>query len=304
MIINYYSYLKMFSRLISSKFLNTPKTIFKKPSLSINNLNKRTFFTTNSKPFHDNMLYYFKNYGTIKSNIVYNTMNSIDRLHFCNILLKTRENVESVYKNRPHAIGFNTTVSAPNIQAFVLEELCKAHPTIQNCTDILDIGSGSGLFTAYLSKITNPKTNVVAVDHIEKLTEVAKKNCINAGVNIENISFVHADWLNCVPEFKNKLFDVIHLGGSVPSIPNFLLTKLKVGGVLLGPAGLDYDSQAYYKVVRVSDDEYDKQVISDSIVFAPLTTFSYQLSKDYGFAPFDKSGEIFKRISEVELYAQ
>ena len=62
------------------------------------------------------------------------------------------------------SIGYNVTISDPQIHAFVLENFAEYSSEDKK---ILDIGSGTGYMTVTLSKMINDTEVVLDVEHIK-----------------------------------------------------------------------------------------------------------------------------------------
>ena len=76
-----------------------------------------------------------------------------------------------------------------------------------------------------------------------------------------------------------------------------LLKLLKPDGLMIGSIGEAYDDQRYYRITLSSDShscgetnsEPQLEFVTDTFVFAPLTSLSYQLSKGFRRDPFLKN---------------
>jgi protein-L-isoaspartate(D-aspartate) O-methyltransferase len=177
------------------------------------------------------------------------------------------------YADAPQAIGHKATISAPYIQATALEYL-SSHITKPN-SKILDVGCGSGILMAYVSRMTIPREGrgegggVVGIEVISELVELSKHNLSGDGFIVigGNSSAVSdepkptsssssSSSSSSDAENKNDTtssvvtvlngngwggapahgpFDAIHVGASAPSIPLALLSQLKPGGRMIIP---------------------------------------------------------------------
>jgi protein-L-isoaspartate(D-aspartate) O-methyltransferase len=99
-------------------------------------------------------------------------------------------------------------------------------------TDIvLDVGCATGYSSAVLARLT---TSVVALEADPDLSRTATETLIDLGIG--NVAVVSAALDKGYP--AEAPYDVIVLGGSVPSVPHALTEQLKDGGRLVAIVGL------------------------------------------------------------------
>uniref|UniRef100_A0A6B2LI05 protein-L-isoaspartate(D-aspartate) O-methyltransferase n=1 Tax=Arcella intermedia TaxID=1963864 RepID=A0A6B2LI05_9EUKA len=127
------------------------------------------------------------------------------------------------------------TEEEEKIQAIVsytttLELLSK---TVNPNSYLLDIGTGSGYYTACLAHLVGSSGHVVSIDKRKDNLVEAKEN-IKASYPelLERISFIEADALKFNYE---KQFDAIHSGVAVPFVPPNWLSLLTIGGGMTLP---------------------------------------------------------------------
>ena len=106
----------------------------------------------------------------------------------------------------------------PKMEARILQEL-----NIAADEKILEIGTGSGYLTALLASVGK---HVYSLDIDANMTALAKANLARAG--IQNVTLVTANGVGGLP--TNAPFDVIVVGGALPSVPEELTSQLAVGG--------------------------------------------------------------------------
>lgn len=102
--------------------------------------------------------------GIVKVPAVERALREVDRGNFV---------PHSPYQDSPQPIGYNVTVSAPHMHSYCLDQLynhCKLGGTV------LDIGCGSGIFTALLSALASHGATVIGLDHIPELVELSRRN--------------------------------------------------------------------------------------------------------------------------------
>lgn len=114
---------------------------------------------------------------------------------------------------------------APRMEARVLQEL-----DLKKSDFVLEVGTGSGYFTALLSRLAG---RVVSVEINPALAKFGRDNLGAEGV--DNATVVTGDaaggW------HQNGPYDAIVLTGSVPIIPQTILDQVKPGGRLFAIVG-------------------------------------------------------------------
>lgn len=113
----------------------------------------------------------------------------------------------------------------PKMEARILQEL-----NIAADEKILEIGTGSGYLTALLASVGK---HVYSLDIDANMTALAKANLARAGIH--NVTLVTANGVGGLP--TNAPFDVIVVGGTLPSVPEELTSQLAVGGRMLVVVG-------------------------------------------------------------------
>lgn len=115
----------------------------------------------------------------------------------------------------------------PRVEARLLQDL-----NVRKHENVLEIGAGSGYMAALLA---NRARHVLTVEIVPELAELARKNLAAAGVSNAEVAEGNGaeGWAAAAP------YDVICVSGSVPEIPQSLLSQVKVGGriaVIVGTA--------------------------------------------------------------------
>jgi protein-L-isoaspartate(D-aspartate) O-methyltransferase len=171
----------------------------------------------------------------IKDENVLNVMNSIPRHLFVPTALKTQ-----AYADNALPIAANQTLSQPYIVAR-MTELLELSPT----SKVLEIGAGSGYQTSILSQLSK---FVYAVERIQQLATEAQNRLKQ--LQIHNFSLRCSDgtmgWEIYAP------FDGILVAAGGPTMPEPLLSQLKLGGKLVIPIGQDQQSQRLIRVTRTN----------------------------------------------------
>ncbi|WP_422649157.1 Protein-L-isoaspartate O-methyltransferase [Cupriavidus sp. H18C1] len=146
---------------------------------------------------------------------------------------------------------------APRVEARVLQEL-----GVRKHENVLEIGAGSGYMAALLA---HRARHVLTVDIRPELAALARDNLAKAGiVNVEVAEGNAAEgWPTGAP------YDVICISGSLPVVPEAILSQIKVGGRIAAFVGTLPVMEAQL-ITRVSDTEYQTVNLFETAV-APLT---------------------------------
>ncbi|BDB25164.1 protein-L-isoaspartate O-methyltransferase [Cupriavidus sp. TA19] len=131
----------------------------------------------------------------------------------------------------------------PRVEARLLQDLA-----VRKHENVLEIGAGSGYMAALLA---NRARHVLTVDIVPELVELARTNLANAGVtNVDVAEGNAADgWAAAAP------YDVICISGSLPALPQSILSQVKVGGRIAAIVG-DLPVMEARLITRVSETEY------------------------------------------------
>ena len=140
-------------------------------------------------------------------------------------------------------ISENCKMFSPKIEGRILDSL-----NIQKHENVLEIGTGSGYFTAVLSKLAK---SVVSIDINQELIESAQ-NSINR-LELDNIELMTGDVLKY--DFNSEQYDVIILGCAIPEINNDLTQLIKLGGRMFAVVGSKNKMNATL-ITRNHGDEY------------------------------------------------
>lgn len=160
--------------------------------------------------------------GYLKSKPVISAMGKIRRELF------VPENMrEFAWDDSPLPIGYGQTISAPHMYAFMLEAA-----QIRQGDCVLEIGTGSGYGAALLSVLAGRKGKVYSVELVPELAERAKSNLRKAGCHAE---VIEGDGYH--GHAAKAPYDRILVTAACESVPQPLVSQLKVGGRMLLPVG-------------------------------------------------------------------
>ncbi|MFH1522668.1 MAG: protein-L-isoaspartate O-methyltransferase [Patescibacteria group bacterium] len=203
--------------------------------------------------------------GNLKSPEIIDAFKKIKRKDF---LLPS--DIKMAEINSPIGIGCGQTISQPLTVAFMLE-LLKA----KIGDKVLDVGSGSGWTCAMLAEIVGSKGDVFGIEKIPELKKFAEKN-IDKYEHIKNLStssgqgcvqMFCSDGYKGLPRFAP--FDKIIVAAAAVETPSELLKQLKVGGRLVIPIGLQYESQEMVVIDKVNDKKF-REKRYPGFIFVPL----------------------------------
>lgn len=131
----------------------------------------------------------------------------------------------------------------PRVEARILQDLA-----VRKHENVLEIGAGSGYMAALLA---NRARHVLTVDIVPELVELARTNLANAGISNVDVAEGNAadGWAAAAP------YDVICISGSLPALPQSILSQVKVGGRIAAIVG-ELPVMEARLITRVSETEY------------------------------------------------
>ena len=156
---------------------------------------------------------------------------------------------------------------SPKIEGRILDSLdLKGHE------DVLEIGTGSGYFTAVLASLAK---SVKSIEIHKELIDVAKQK-IDV-LNISNVELVNEDALNL--NLGNEKFDTIVVGCALPVISEDLKRALKISGKLFIVVGSKNQMHATL-VERIDRDKWKSKSLFETYIdlmngSEPLPKFTF-----------------------------
>lgn len=148
------------------------------------------------------------------------------------------------------------TMMTPLEEASILQAL-----NLQGVETVLEVGTGSGYFTALLASCAK---HVVSVDIYEDFTLAAKDKLDHHGINNVTLITGNAErgWMNLAP------YDVIVLTGSIPELDQCFRPQLLKGGSLFAVTGRAPAMMGmFYRLDQ--EDQWHKQVLFETNI-SPL----------------------------------
>ena len=172
---------------------------------------------------HYELSHYLQQRGVLKSALLIDSFNTIDRKGFVSPSL-----YDEAYEDHPLAIGAGQTISQPYTVAFMLELL-----ELEQSDRILDIGCGSGWSTALLAQ-TARSGFVTGVELVPELLDLARRN-------LEKYRFANTK-LQIAGEalgIPGQTFDKILVSAAAEELPQELILQLNPSGIMVIPVQND-----------------------------------------------------------------
>ncbi len=136
------------------------------------------------------------------------------------------------YGDDPIEIGFGQTISQPYMTALMAECL-----ELKGTESVLEVGAGCGYHAAVLGLLA---ARIISLEIVPELAEAAASNLAKTGLGT-NIVVRCADGSRGWPE--GAPFDAISVAAAAPEVPGSLLDQLKDPGILVIPAGSEWEQE-------------------------------------------------------------
>lgn len=160
------------------------------------------------------------------------------------------------YENSALPIGFGQTTSQPSLQARYLQVL-----RLTPDDHVLEIGTGSGYFTALLAQLAG---RVYSVERVRDLSVRARRALDSAGIT--NAALLVGDgtlgWRRFAP------YSAIVVAAGAPSVPATLLEQLGDPGRMLIPVGTPAEQRL--TLLQRRQGRVSQEVVSEGCRFVPL----------------------------------
>ena len=160
------------------------------------------------------------------------------------------------YGDHALPISSSQTISQPYIVARMTELL-----EVDSSSRVLEIGAGSGYQTAVLSKVAG---QVYAIERIGDLARQAHSRIRELGIYNATVKCFDGTlgWASNAP------YDAILVAAGGPTVPQPLVSQLKVGGKLVVPVGETREQQRLIRVIKTETGS--KQEDHGACAFVPL----------------------------------
>jgi len=156
-----------------------------------------------------------------------------------------------VFADMEIPLGGGAKMFSPKIEGRILDAV-----NIQSDETVLEIGTGSGYFTAVLSTLAN---SVVSIEIDQTLSTSAKNNLKSLAINNVDLRTEDAS----TADFSGQKYDVIILGCSLNAQSQQLNELLNIGGRLFAIIGSKNKMQATL-ITRISDNEWEEKSIFET----------------------------------------
>ena len=148
-------------------------------------------------------------------------------------------------------LGHGAFMWQPKLEARVLQSL-----NLSRHNTVLEVGSGSGYFSALLSRLAG---HVVSIEIIPELHAFSEKNLSLHG--IDNVTLELGD----AAQAWAGNYDAIVLTGSVPILSEAFLQSLNIGGRLFAIVG-DAPAMKACLVTRIAPDQFEHVTLFETVV--------------------------------------
>lgn len=207
--------------------------------------------TAETSTAHANMVWQQLRPNDVSDPAVLQVLQTIDRADFVSPELKAL-----AYADTQLPIGSGQHLWSPLQEARILQAL-----QLKNTDNVLEIGTGSGLFTAMLAQLA---ANVVSVEIYPQLQQSAAQHL--ESLNLTNIELHTGDACNGWP--TPDRMDAIVLTAAYPQVPEAYLHQLKVGGRLLAIVGAA-PAMSVQRITRTGETQWQTDNLFETVV-APM----------------------------------
>lgn len=156
---------------------------------------------------------------------------------------------DGAYRDSALPIACGQTISQPFVVAYMTEQL-----QIGRRHRVLEIGTGSGYQAAVLSRLAG---QVLTVERYRKLADTARERLETLGYH--NVEVMLGDGLSLPPNIGP--FDRIIVTAAMEQIPDNLIDRLDVGGILIAPVGPLQGVQTLIRLTRTAAGSERKELV-------------------------------------------
>lgn len=164
------------------------------------------------------------------------------------------------YDDFPLEIGYNQTISAPSIVAYMINVA-----RLKKSDHVLEIGTGSGYQTALLSMLSH---SVESIEIIPELAKKAKDTLNKLGFSRDNKIIFHLG-SGFRTHLEKEHFDAIIVSAAPEDVPEHLKDLLKTGGRLVIPTGKKHGVQRLLKITKKTPNTFLEEELL-SVRFVPM----------------------------------
>ena len=153
------------------------------------------------------------------------------------------------YRDSALGIACGQTISQPFVVAYMTEQL-----KVGKDHRVLEIGTGSGYQAAILSRLGK---HVLTIERYRTLADSARKRLEKLGYY--NIEVMFGDGFD-VPAGAGN-FERIIVTAAMEQIPDGLMQRLEVGGILIAPVGPHRGTQTLVRITRTETGFERKELV-------------------------------------------
>jgi protein-L-isoaspartate(D-aspartate) O-methyltransferase len=156
---------------------------------------------------------------------------------------------DHAYRDSALGIACGQTISQPFVVAYMTEQL-----RLNRDHRVLEIGTGSGYQAAVLARLCK---QVLTIERYRTLADTARQRLEQLGYY--NIEVMLGDGFD-VPAGAGD-FDRIIVTAAMEQIPEKLLQRLEVGGILIAPVGPHHGTQTLVRATRTETGFERKELV-------------------------------------------
>jgi protein-L-isoaspartate(D-aspartate) O-methyltransferase len=161
------------------------------------------------------------------------------------------------YADTELPIGYGQMMLSPVQQGRLLQVL-----NVQSDENVLEIGTGTGYFTALLARLAK---HIISVEIVPELSALAKHNLATAG--IENVTLYTGDASQGWP-LADRV-DVIVTTASFVTIPDDYLQRLQVGGRMVAIVGKGQNMKVQL-IRRTTERDWHTDTVFETVIPAMI----------------------------------
>jgi len=208
--------------------------------------------TVNLQQAHSNMIEQQVRPSDVLNPQVLTALNSVKREEFVDGAL-----AGLAYADTQLPIGFGQVMLSPVQEGRLLQAL-----NVQSNETVLELGTGSGYFTALLATLAD---HVFSVELIPELSASAQQALTKAAISNVTLSLGDTSQAMDVTE----RFDVIVATAAFVTIPDDYLQALQIGGRMLAVVG-EEPVMSVQIIHRISEREWQTETVSETVIPAMI----------------------------------
>lgn len=197
---------------------------------------------------HANMIWQQLRPNDVSDPAVLEVLKNTDRADFVSDELRAL-----AYADTQLPIGHGQHLWSPLQEARILQAL-----QLRDTNTVLEIGTGSGLFTAMLAQLV---ANVVSVEIFSDLSQAAEKRLLL--MQLDNVTLQSGD--ACLGWPLADRVDAIVLTAAYPKVPETYLNQLAIGGRLVAIIG-KAPAMTVQRITRIAETQWHTETLFETVV--------------------------------------